>query len=681
MLELCGVLSWRMGVKHQNAWVWVGMMVSLSSTVMGQALREPDRGQPGDEMIQAYMQREAEKIDARFLEGIQTAEDWRKVRPALLKEYFYMLGLSPSPERTELRAKVTGTLDRDGYVVEKLHFQSRPGLYVTANLYKPVRIDPGKRLPAILYVCGHGNQRRNGNKTNYQAHGIWFAKHGYICLTLDTLQLSEIASVHHGTYREGRWWWHSRGYTPAGVECWNGIRGIDYLLSRSDVDPERIGVTGISGGGAATFWIAAADERVKVAAAVSGMADVVSYVPSRTINGHCDCMFLHNIFAWPWTHIAALVAPRPLLFVNSTQDGIFPMDANQRVQNRLERLYSLFGRGDYVDAVVSIGPHAYREDIRKAVFRFMNMHLKGDAAEVMDSEIDLVTEVNGKKSFPIAREALRVFPLDSDLPVDAINAVVDQTFVPLANVNPPRPGEFERWKAGLLAELRRVTFRHLPERIPSARPVDAAEASELRLTSEESIEFTLTASRTSGNHAERVWLVVMGETDEPGTLPEWFQDASEADDVYLCEPRGIGRTRWTRQNPPNYVERAHALLGQTVDTGRLWDIAAAARFLHQRCGGKSEVQLAGRGAAGVLAAYAALLEPEIAAAILVEPPAGHMSPGAPQFLNVLRVCDLADVLGMVAPRRLVLRQAPEAVARKTLAIYRAAGAEDGCTVN
>ena len=101
-----------------------------------------------------------------------------------------------------------------------------------------------------------------------------------------------------------RWWWHSRGYTPAGVEAWNGVRGIDYLVSRPDVDPERIAVTGISGGGAATFWVAAADERVKVAVPVSGMADLESYVANRVINGHCDCMFLYNTFQWPWTRIA-----------------------------------------------------------------------------------------------------------------------------------------------------------------------------------------------------------------------------------------------------------------------------------------------------------------------------------------------------------------------------------------
>ena len=103
------------------------------------------------------------------------------------------------------------------------------------------------------------------------------------------------------------------------------------VSSREDVDPERLAVTGISGGGAATFWVAAADERVKVAIPVSGMADLESYVPNRVINGHCDCMFLYNTFQWPWTRIAGLVAPRPQLFVNSDQDRIFPMDGNRRI--------------------------------------------------------------------------------------------------------------------------------------------------------------------------------------------------------------------------------------------------------------------------------------------------------------------------------------------------------------
>jgi hypothetical protein len=203
----------------------------------GQAYGPPDRGQPGDEMIQEYLAREAELIHGKFMQDITSREDWERLRPRYRNEYLYMLGLQPMPEKTSLEATVTGTLNGDGYVVEMLHYQSMPGLYVTANLYRPAGIEEGRRLPAVLYVCGHSFCGRNGNKTAYQSHGLWFARHGYVCLVLDTLQLGEIAAIHHGTYREGRWWWHSRGYTSAGVECLNGIRGIDYLLSRPDVDP------------------------------------------------------------------------------------------------------------------------------------------------------------------------------------------------------------------------------------------------------------------------------------------------------------------------------------------------------------------------------------------------------------------------------------------------------------
>ncbi|MGZ8489883.1 MAG: alpha/beta hydrolase family protein, partial [Candidatus Binatia bacterium] len=389
-----------------------------------------DRENPGDEMIQQYLKREAEKIETDFLAGIKTQQDWERERPKLMGEYFHMLGLSPLPEKTPLHATITRTLDRGDYFVDMLHYQSRPGLYVTANVYRPAKVNPGEKLPAILYVCGHSGRGRSGNKTAFQDHGIWLARHGYVCLMVDTLQLGEIAGIHHGTYREGRWWWLSRGYTPAGVEAWNGIRGIDYLASRSDVDPERIGVTGISGGGAATFWIAAADERAQVAIPVSGMADLVSYLPSRMINGHCDCMFLYNTYQWHWTRIAGLIAPRPMLFVNSDNDPIFPMDANDRIINRLERLYSLYGASDRVDSFVSIGGHDYRKDIRQGVFRFLNTHLKNDPAQLSDTEVDLVTGGRDDQH-PIKPEELRVFPKDENIPADALNAKIDEHFVPI----------------------------------------------------------------------------------------------------------------------------------------------------------------------------------------------------------------------------------------------------------
>ncbi len=677
-------------VRGSGCWCVVVFLTCLAGSTLvahGQAFCPPDRGAPGDRMIQAYLAREAEKIDATLLEGITSSQQWEKLRPQYKAEYYYMLGLAPMPEKTPLAATITGTLQRDGYTVEMLHYQSRPRLYVTGNLYRPSQPPPGQRLPAVLYVCGHSDQGRSGNKTAYQSHGIWFAKHGYVCLVVDSLQLGEIAAIHHGTYREGRWWWHSRGYTPAGVECWNGIRGIDYLAGRPDVDPRRIAVTGISGGGAATNWIAAADERVSEAVPVSGMAVLGSYVSNRVINGHCDCMFLYNTFQWPWTRIAALVVPRPLLVANSDQDRIFPMDANDRVINRLKRVYSLFGASDQVDSLLSIGEHAYRQDLRQGAYRFINMHLKDDPRTVADSEQDLVTDKPPNRHYPIEPERLRVFRTNSDIPKDELNTSIDRHFVAAAQVSPPRAGGFEAWRMSLRKELRRVTFRCFPERIPAARlieptptmgtwcPTGCPQPDDARLESEPGIEVGLklvTALQPAGE-VKRVLLIVRNP-ESTASLPDWLQRVQEAgDEMYLCAPRGVDRTRWTRKNPPNYVERAHVLLGRTVDTGRVWDIAATAQYVHAKHAGKVPVYVLGDGPAGVLAAYAALWEPQIAGAILNKPPLGHEEADAPALLNVLRVCDIPDVLGMLAPRPLVIYSDRAGTLEKVAAIYATAG--------
>jgi dienelactone hydrolase len=663
------------------------LLASLAAPAWGQPLGERDRGAPGDEMIQRYLAQETARIEAGYAADVKSLADWQSLRPQYVEEYFYMLGLSPRPEKTPLEATITGTLKEDGYEVDLLHYQSRPGLYVTGNLYRPATAKAGEKFPAVFYVCGHSGRGRNGNKVAFQSHGIWLARHGYICLIVDTLQLGEIAATHHGTYNLQRWWWHSRGYTPAGVEAWNGIRGIDYLVSRPDVDPKRIAVTGISGGGAATFWIAAADERVKVAVPVSGMADLESYVPGRVINGHCDCMFLYNTFRWPWTRIANLVAPRPMLFVNSDDDPIFPMDANERIAARLERLYSLHGAGGDVDAVVSVGGHAYRKDIRQAGYWFLNAHLKGDSRPIDDSEIDVVSEGGNPGPYPIEPERLRVFPTDADLPADQLNTAIDERFVPLASVPAPSAGEFEGWKKPLLAELKRVSFGYFPKQVPAAKKLDGGQAEDSgegyeRLASEDSIELGIRHPRLrTGDGGKGILLAVLNE-DEAGSTPQWVQEIGPGyQSVVLCEPRGIGMTKWTRKNPPNYIERSHALLGRTVDAGRVWDVISAAGYLASPARGgegkaKQSVHVAGKGAAGLIAAYAGVLNEEIASVTLVAPPASHMDEGAPQLLNVLRVCDVPDALGLIAPRPLTIRtDQPKAFARTAAAYEAAAGAD------
>ncbi len=259
-----------------------------------------------------------------------------------------MLGLDPLPEKTDLKPVVTGSVEHDDFIVEKLHFQSRPGLYVTGNLYLPKKID--KPLPAILYVCGHGRVVKDGvsygSKAHYQHHGAWFARNGYVCLTIDTLQLGEIEGIHHGTHRDGMWWWLSRGYTPAGVEAWNCIRALDYLETRPEVDATRIGVTGRSGGGAYSWWIAALDDRIKAAVPVAGITDLQNHVVDGCVEGHCDCMYMVNTYRWDYPQVAALVAPRPLLIANTDKDGIFPLDGVVRLHAQGARCLRPARRGE-----------------------------------------------------------------------------------------------------------------------------------------------------------------------------------------------------------------------------------------------------------------------------------------------------------------------------------------------
>ena len=152
---------------------------------------------------------------------------------------------------------------------------------------------------------------------------------------------------------------------------------------------------------------------------------------------------------------------------------------------------------------------------------------------------------------------------------------------------------------------------------------------------------------------EHSWLIVLNADEPEDKVPAWTKGIiGEKDAVLLLSPRGCGGLAWTKKSPPNYVERSHALLGSTVDAGRVWDVRATARWVHENDLHSARVRVAGRGQAGILAAYAALFEPSIEAVVVVDPPASHKD--GPIFLNVLRVLDVPDALGLLAPTPLTL---------------------------
>ncbi len=647
----------------------------------------------GDRLRDGYFRQQVKRIADADLADIRTREDWEKRRPEFRRQFLDMIGLWPLPPRTDLHATITGKVETDLFTVEKLHFQSSPGLYVTANLYVPKRAK--LPVPAVLYVCGHSNTVIDGvsygSKVSYQRHPAWFAEHGYVCLILDTLQLGEIPGEHHGTYARGMWWWQALGYTPAGIECWNAMRALDYLETRKEVDAKRIGVTGRSGGGATSWWLAAADDRPQCIIPVAGIADLYSHViegvaprlRDGVISGHCDCMYFVNTYRWDFGRVMALCAPRPLLLGNSDADDIFPVAGYRRLADKVRRIYELYDAAERFQLLETKGPHKDTPELRVGAFRWMNRWLKNDTSDVRDEE-----------PAKLAPQQLKVF---DHLPADAINAAVHESFLKPAKIELPQAPEVVRewWKGRapqLLQELLSRVFRNWPDQPPPLNPrlAEDFKFEGLRLraydfVSEDQVEL-------------RLWLMTTEKTDKPtlvmlkvldeASWQEWIADLGPAlqeallltkaprhdttrfaQDVKMLQvnkgalafiaPRGIAPTRWSETSPfdgkPNghQIRRRFALLGQTLDGQRVWDVRRALACLRTVADLKDvPLGLQGKNDMAGIALYAALFEPDVARLDLWHPPASHRQ--GPIFLNVLRVLDMPQAIALAFPRKVRL---------------------------
>jgi hypothetical protein len=418
------------------------------------------------------------------------------------------------------------------------------------------------------------------------------------------------------------------------------------------------------------------------------MADLQSYVTDSVVNGHCDCMFLYNNYRWEWTTIAALVAPRAMLFQNSGHDPIFPMPANERIRSRLEAHYAHFSKkpGELFDIGVTPGGHEDNLELRLMAYRFINRHLKGDNRPVQEPPVE-----------PIAGSDLRAFPTDADLPADRLNDRIDESFV--ARATTPLPAdkeEYDPWTARLKEELLERVFRDWPDEVPAALVRQTLRNGDQILQTDESTLVRVSASRGraigEGAVTNRVWLLVLNEDEPDGVTPAWAKGVVPPGvATVLLSPRGSGEfAGFARKNPPNTFERSLPLLGRTLDTMRVWDVQAVARWIHetQTAVGNADtsdpdadrplVAVVGRGPAGVLGAYAALFDTAIAEVTLVEPPATHRE--GPHFLSVLRVLDVPQTLGLLPPRRLTLVNPPASLVETTGAIYRTAGWSDRMVV-
>ncbi|MGA2787325.1 MAG: acetylxylan esterase [Verrucomicrobiota bacterium] len=615
---------------------------------------------PGDAMLADYFRNETAVLSQHCLAGIHTLAEWQAKRGEYRRQLQEMLGLWPMPERTDLKPVITGCITNDDFIVEKIYFQASPKLYCTASLYLPKNLK--SPAPAILYECGHWRVVTNGisygNKAIYQRDGAWYARNGYVCLVLDTLLAGEIQGIHTGTRDHGLWWWNSRGYTPAGVEAWFGIRALDYLCTRPEVDTNRFGIAGHSGGGAYTWMVTALDDRIKVAAPLAGMADVQSHILDGVIDSHCDCNFFINIYRWDFPQVAELAAPRPLLIGGTDRDPLFRLPSTLRIYEKVRHIYDLYDETNQLGLILAPGQHDETPELQLGVMRWFNRYLKGEETPV---------ETAAKRFF--SPEQLKVF---ETLPADAINTNIAETFVPRAKPEKKSAGE-------LRTTLREKVFAGWPDAgtPPAPKRVFSVEHDGVRFsawdfTSQPDVPLRLyVLENATPKPPEWVelnvlnqsgwtnWLAAVG-AKFGGELTEELaanggdatqrtaadQQISPTGSVALAffAPRGVGLTAWSGgEKRLTKIRRRFMLLGQTLDGMRVWDIRCAVQALHSVPGmAAAKIGLQAEGAMAVNALYAALFEPDVRKLDLAGLPQSQLQ--GPDYLGVLKITDIPQMM-------------------------------------
>jgi len=284
----------------------------------------------------------------------------------------------PWPVKTPLNPRITGIVERDAYTIEKVIFESRPNFLVTANLYIPKgRAFP---LPGVVGTCGHSS---NGKAAEfYQGFAQGLAKQGYVVLIYDPIGQGErlqypdknLKSKIGVGVREHLYAGNQQflvGEFFGSWRAWDGIRALDYLLMRKEVDPKHIGVTGNSGGGTMTTWLCGVESRWTMAAPSCFVttfgrnlenelpADTEQCPPQALALGLDHCDFL------------AAMAPKPVIILAKEKD-YFDVRGTEEAYNRLKRLYKLLGAEKNIQLFVGPGYHGYSQDNREAMYRWFN---------------------------------------------------------------------------------------------------------------------------------------------------------------------------------------------------------------------------------------------------------------------------------------------------------------------
>lgn len=349
-------------------------------------LHEELAGGPPELMLNRYLLKEVAKAEQKILEtsqALDTPEKLHAWQQQLRKQFLSALG--KLPERTPLNARSTGTVARENYRVEKVLFESRPNHFVSAALFLPNENKFKPPYPGVLIPCGHSQTGKGINF--YQRGGVIAASNGMAALIYDPIDQGERMQqvsgdgkfTHFGVGGHNKVGISAQllGWNNATFCVWDGMRAIDYLTSRPDIDPQRIGCMGNSGGGTLTTYLTALDERIKVASPncyITTLSRVCSTIGPQDAEQN---IFGQLGFGMDHADMLLMRAPNTPLRIGAAQQDFFPIEGAREAFSRAHELFARFGNEQKMTLAEDTGPHGWSEPLRMASNQWMSKWLRG----------------------------------------------------------------------------------------------------------------------------------------------------------------------------------------------------------------------------------------------------------------------------------------------------------------
>lgn len=538
---------------------------------------------------------------------------------------FFLAQLGAFPERSALNAQVTGTLDGGDYRIEKVIFESEPHHHVTALLYLPKGPPP---FPGVLVPCGHS---ANGKAyESYQRVSILLARNGLAALCYDPIGQGERAQIlkPDGKAAFGCCEEHSLagigaillGANTARYRVWDGMRCLDYLQSRPEIDPRRLGCTGQSGGGTLTSYLMALDDRIACAAPACYLTSFRRLLASEGSQDAEQNIYGQLAFGMEQADYVLMRAPKPTLMCAVTHD-FFDITGTWDTFREAKRLYTRLGFAQRVDLVESDSKHAFNRDLRTGSVRWMRRWLLGKDDEVTEPD------------FPVWKDAeLQCTPQGQVMRLDGERSVFDLNADAATKLAAQRrtfwtqtPRDEALQKVRTLAGVRCLAaLPELRQRAMGTLARKDCRIEKLVLEPEPGIRLPALAFIPPKADGEAfLYLNGRGKQADAGAGGPIDQLVAQGHLVLAVDLRDLGETQNTMKwydgsfgpNAGNFY--LAYLLGQSL-VG-LWteDVLACGRFLakYETNGATRKVHVMGLGSAGIPALHAVALEPGLFAAL------------------------------------------------------------------